>query len=124
MYTNPVIINGWTYNIVTGGFTCVQTGVYRVAYTVVMSAVGRARVGSVRAVVNGVELIGTATTENIQSASINQIWNNIFIMNVTSGDIFALQFAGNSNGNVSIDFKPAIAGETPISSTIVITRIS
>ena len=124
IYTNPVIINGWTYNIGTGDFTCNQTGLYRVAYTVVMSAVGGARVGSVRAVINGIEIIGTATTENIQSSSINQIWNNIFIMNVTSGDIFSLQFAGNSDGNVTIDFTPAIAGETPISATIVITRIS
>ena len=123
LYTIPVIIDGWTYNIVNGEFTCNQTGIYIVAYTVVMSAVGRARVGSVRAVINGLELIGTATTENIQSSSINQIWNNIFMMNITSGDIFALQFAGNSDGNVTIDFTPAIAGETPISATIVISRI-
>jgi hypothetical protein len=123
IYTNPVIIDGWVYNIITGEFTCNQTGIYTVAYTVVMSAVGGARIGSVRSIINGVELIGTATTEDIQSSSINQIWNNIFIMNITSGDIFALQFAGNSDGNVIIDFTPAIAGETPISATIVITRI-
>ena len=123
LYTNPVIINGWVYNTINGEFTCNQTGLYRVAYTVVMSATGGARIGSVRAIINGVELIGTATTENIQSSSINQIWNNIFMMNINSRDIFALQFAGNSDGNIVIDFTPAIAGETPISTTIVITRI-
>jgi len=124
IYTIPVIIDGWTYNIGTGNLTCNQTGLYKVAYTVVMSATGGARVASVRAIINGSELLGTATTENIQSSSINQIWNNIFIMSIVSGDIFALQFAGNSNGNIVIDFTPAIAGETPISSTIVISRIS
>jgi hypothetical protein len=123
IYTNPIIFNGWVYNIINGEFTCNQTGTYNVAYTVVMSATGGSRIGSVRAIINGTELIGTATTENIQSSSINQIWNNIFMMTVTTGDIFALQFAGNSDGNVTIDFTPAIAGETPISSTIVMIRI-
>ena len=124
IYTNPIIFNGWVYNIINGEFTCNQTGTYNVAYTVVMSATGGSRIGAVRAIINGVELIGTATTENIQSASINQIWNNIFMMTVTTGDIFALQFAGNSDGNITIDFTPAIAGETPISSTIVMIRIA
>jgi hypothetical protein len=123
IYTNPIIFNGWVYNIINGEFTCNQTGTYNVAYTVVMSATGGSRIGSVRAIINGTELIGTATTENIQSSSINQIWNNIFMMSITTGDIFVLQFAGNSDGNVTIDFTPAIAGETPISSTIVMMRI-
>ena len=102
---------------------CNQSGKYAISYTVVMSAVGGSRSASVRCVINDTEVIGSATTENIQSASINQVWTNFFIVTINSGQTLILQFAANSNGKVTIDFTPPIAGETPISSSIRIDRI-
>lgn len=122
-YTNLPEINGWTYNSTTGNFTCNQNGKYLVSYLVIMSATGGSRVGTIRGSINGVEIIGSANTQSFQSTSINQEWSNSFIMNVTSGQIFKLEVAGSSAGNETINFTPPIAGETPISSSITITRI-
>jgi hypothetical protein len=122
-YTNLPEINGWTYNSTTGNFTCNQTGKYLVSYLVIMSATGGSRVGTIRGTINGTEIIGSANTQNFQSTSINQEWSNSFIMNVVSGQTFTLQVAGSSAGNETINFTPPIAGETPISSSITITRI-
>lgn len=69
------------------------------------------------------EIIGSANTQNFQSTSINQEWTNNFIMSINSGQTFGLQVAGNSPNNVIINFKSPISTETPISSSIVITRI-
>jgi hypothetical protein len=117
IFTATPVIDGWTY--AAGVFTCNQTGKYKVSYTVVMSATGGSRSASVRGVINGSEVIGSATTENIQSSSINQIWTNFFYITITititAGQTFILQFAGSSSGNESINFTPSIAGETPIS---------
>ena len=122
-FTNLPELNGWTYNSTTGNFTCNQPGKYLVSYIVIMSATGGSRVGTTRGVVNGNEIIGSANTQNFQSTSINQEWTNSFIMNITSGQTFTLQVAGSSAGNETINFTPPIAGETPISSSITITRI-
>jgi len=122
-FTNLPELTGWIYNSTTGNFTCNQSGKYLVSYIVIMSATGGSRVGSIRGVVNGAEIIGSANTQNFQSTSINQEWSNSFIMNITSGQTFALQVAGSSAGNETINFTPPIAGETPISSSITITRI-
>jgi len=75
---------------------------------------------SVRAVIDGREVIGSATTQKFESISINQ-WTKIFYISITLGQTLILQFAGYS-GNESIDFTSAIAGETPISSSITIQR--
>jgi hypothetical protein len=122
IFTTTPRLNGWIY--LAGVFTCNQTGLYLVSYTVVMSAIGGSSTGSVQGAINGIPILGSATTENFQSSSINQIWTNFFIMSITSGQTFSLEFAGNSAGNVTIDFSPAIAAETPISSSMTITRIS
>jgi hypothetical protein len=122
-FTNLPELNGWTYNSTTGNFTCNQSGKYLVSYIVIMSATGGSRVGTTRGVINGNEIIGSANTQNFQSTSINQEWTNSFIMNVTSGQTFTLQVAGSSAGNETINFTSPIASETPISSSIIITRI-
>lgn len=123
-FTETPQIDGWIYNSSSGTFTCNQNGKYLVAYVVIMRSVGGSRVGSVRGVINSNEIIGSANTQNFQSTSINQEWTNSFIMSINSGQVFALQVAGNSANNVSINFTPPIAGEKPISSSTVITRIA
>jgi Collagen triple helix repeat (20 copies) len=123
IFTSTPEINGWIYNSITGLFTCNQTGKYFVSYIVIMSSIGGSRVASIRGVINNIEIIGSANTQNFQSASINQEWTNSFIMNVNSGQTFSLQFAGSSAGNEMINFTTPIAGETPISSSITIIRI-
>ena len=122
-FTNVSEINGWVYNSTNGNFTCNQTGKYLVSYLVIMSSIGGSRVGSIRGTINNIEIIGSANTQNFQSASINQEWTNMFIMSVNAGQIFVLQVAGSSAGNETINFTSPIAGETPISSSITITRI-
>ena len=122
IFTATPTINGWIY--ISGVFTCNQTGLYLVSYTVEMSSTGGSRIASVRGAINGTEIIGSATTENFQSSSINQIWTNFFIMSIVSGQTFNLQFAGSTTGDETINFTSAIAGETPISASMTITRIS
>ena len=121
IFSSTPEINGWSYN--NGLFTCIQTGKYLVSYLVVMSSIGGSRIASIRGAINNNQVIGSANTQQFQSASSNQEWNNYFIMSVTLGQIFTLQFAGSSASNVSIASVGAIAGETPISSSITIVRI-
>ena len=120
IFTATPQINGWIY--AGGTFTCIQTGIYRIVYTVIMSSIGESRIASVRGTLGGIEINGSAVTKNFQSP--NQIWTNFFLANITLGQIFSLQFAGSSIGNETINFTPAIAGETPISASVTITRIA
>ena len=87
-----------------------------------MGAIGGSRIAAVEAFINGVSVIGSAITQGFQSTSINQPWTNFFIMSITLGEVFTLQFTGNSIA-VTIQTAPAINGETPISASLTITRI-
>ena len=88
-----------------------------------MSSIGGSRAGSVRGLINSTEIIGSAVTQNFQSTSINQVFVNFFIMSISEGDTFSLQFAGNTADKVFIETAEAIDGETPITSSLIITRI-
>jgi hypothetical protein len=121
IFSSTPEINGWIYN--NGLFTCIQTGKYLVSYLVIMSSIGGSRIASIRGAIDNIQVAGSANTQAFQSASSNQEWNNYFIMSVVLGETFTLQFAGNSASNVSIAFTAAIAGETPVSSSITIIRI-
>ena len=122
MYTSTPELNGWTYNSITGYFTCNNTGKYLVSYQVDMQATGGSRIGSVIGTINDIEIIGSATTQAFQSTSINQAWINFFIMNITTGDNFALKFTGTST-TVTISASTPIASESPDSASLTITRI-
>ena len=121
LYTSNPEITGWTYN--NGIFTCNQTGKYTVSYSVTMSSIGSSKTASIRGVINSTEIIGSAVTQNFQSTSINQVFVNFFIMSISEGDTFSLQFAGNTADKVFIETAEAIDGETPITSSLIITRI-
>lgn len=124
LFTNQPITSGWSYNSATGQFVCNQSGIYLVQYVVIMSSRGGSRSASVRGVVNNNEIVGSAITQNLQSSSINQVWTNFFIMSISNNEDFVLQFVSNSDENVIINFTPSITEETPVSASIVITRIS
>ncbi|MDD4938246.1 MAG: hypothetical protein PHX34_04520 [Candidatus Shapirobacteria bacterium] len=122
LFTSVPELDGWIY--ASGMFTCNQSGKYIVSYTVIMTSTGGSRVASVRGNIDGTEIIGSAITEKFQSSSINQIWTNFFIMTINAGQKFKLEFAGSSSGDEKIDTTSSVSGETPVSSSIVITRIS
>lgn len=106
-----------------GNFTCTTSGLYMINYTVEMSATGGSRLAAVVGMINGIQVTGSAMTENLQSSSVNQIWTNFFIINVTVGQVFSLQFVGSSTV-VQLNFTPAVSTETPISASMVILRIA
>jgi hypothetical protein len=122
IFTSTPELNGWTYNSVTGNFTCNTSGKYSISYGVYMAATGGSRVGSVMGTKNDVEIIGSATTQDFQSSSITQVWVNFFIMNLNAFDVFALKFTGTST-SVTVKTPSAISGETPVSASLTITRI-
>ena len=124
LFTSTPEINGWAYNISNGNFLCNQSGKYYVSYMILMSSVGGSRNASIRGAINAGEIIGSALSTSLQSTSSNQPLINHFIMNISQGNTFALQVAGSAAGSESIDIPSTVAGETPISGTIAITRIS
>ena len=127
IFNNIPQLSGWTYNGVTGKFTAAVTGTFIVDYTVLGSDSG---VGvsymSVRGFLGiGIQVFGSAITLDLQSSSSVVLFDNSFIMNITAGDTFELQFAGSTNtvevNNASI---PAVAGESPVFASLIITRIA
>ena len=78
----------WTYDNVLGSFTALTTGVYIVDYTVIGADSG-SRIMSVRGAINNSEIIGSAVTLQLQSASSGETFDNSFIMNITSGNLFS-----------------------------------
>ena len=119
IYTSTPEINGWTYNT-TGNFTCTQSGKYTVSYMALINGTtGSTHVGSVRAAINGSELIGSVMTQPFIN---NSDSSNTFILTIAAGQTLSIQFAGSS-GTESLYTTPAFAGETSISSTIKITRL-
>ncbi len=124
LFTNTPEISGWVYDNILGHFQCNQSGKYIINYTASVSAIGGSRSASIRGAINNIEVIGSACSENLQSTSINQTLTNFFILNISNSQLFSLQFVGNSTNNESLDLITAIAGETPISCSMIITRIS
>ncbi len=122
LFNNTPQIDGWSLGS-SGSFVCNQTGKYSVNYTVIMSSTGGSRSASVFGANNGIEIIGSAETQNFQSSANNQLWSNRFIMNIESGHLFSLEFAGSTAGFETISPATAVSNETPISASLVITRI-
>lgn len=121
IYNTTVEKRGWVYNNATGIFTCNQKGKYMVDCVTLIGITpnsnNNVEVASVRATLNGVEVIGTAITKVFVGSG---QWINSFILSANSGDSFAVQFTGNS-GQEIISSSPAIAGETITLATVRIT---
>ena len=122
LFTQTPQLVDWTYNIITGLFTALTTGVYVVDYTVLGHDAG-ASLMSVRAAVNGAEVVGSAVTLALQSASSDVMYDNSFLISINAADTFALQFAGTSTAVEIGTLAAPVAGETPISASLVVTRI-
>ena len=124
LFTNTPELVDWTYNIGTGEFTCVTTGTYLIDYTV-MGADSGTSIMSVRGAINNSEIIGSAITRDLQGSDSGVLFDNTFIVSVTNGDVFSIQFAGSVVGpTVQVKTIPALSGETNISAGVVITRIA
>jgi len=123
LFTATPEINGWTYNAITGEFTCTTSGKYMVSYTVEMEATGGSRVATTMATLNGQEILGSAITQGFQSSSLTQAWTNFFVLEAAAGDIFSLKFSGSSTF-VRIHSETPIIGETPVTASLTITRIA
>ena len=122
LFTSTPEIDGWIYDSSAGTFTCNQAGKYLVSFAVFMSSIGGSADASVRGSINLSEITNSAVTAEFQSTSIVQPFINFFIMSITSGQLFSLDFASTST-NTEITTTTAVAGETVISASIVITRI-
>ncbi len=123
LFTATPQLNGWTYNAITGEFTCTTSGKYMVSYTVEMEATGGSRVATTMATLNGQEILGSAITQGFQSSSLTQAWTNFFVLEAAASDIFCLKFSGSSTF-VRIQSEPSIIGETPVTASLTITRIA
>ena len=122
LFTQTPQLVDWTYNIITGLFTALTTGVYIIDYTVLGHDAGASRM-SVRGAVNGAEVVGSAVTLALQSASSDVMFDNSFLISINAADTFALQFAGTSTAVEIGTLAAPVAGETPISASLVVTRI-
>jgi hypothetical protein len=112
---------GFTYNPITGAFTCVDAGKYLVSYSVNILAAINNQSASVIGTINNIEIVGSAAT-HVAVLDPNQLWANFFIVDLLAADVFSLQFTGSSL-SVLISASAQLAGETPISASITITRI-
>ena len=88
-----------------------------------MKTTGGSRRGSVRGSINTTEIINSAITADFQSTSITQPFGNFFIMTISTGQLFSLDFASTTT-TTQISTSTSVSGETVISASIVITRIS
>lgn len=122
LFTSTQELNGWTYNNLSGEFTCNNPGKYLVSYIIDMQANDELKIGSIIGTINNVEILGSAKTKQFQSSSINQSFINFFIMNVVQNDKFILKFTGNDI-SVKISSVNPISGETLNSGSININKI-
>jgi hypothetical protein len=122
LFTGAPELDGWTYNALTGEFTCPATGKYLISYDVSIGSTVAASRAAVRGEINGLGVIASAQTQTFFSTTANQIWSNEFIITINGGDIFTLQFAGTS---VAVTIKPgtSVAAEIPGSASMTIVRI-
>jgi hypothetical protein len=120
VFTSTPELNGWTYNNLSGEFTCNNPGKYLVSYIIDMQANDELKIGSIIGTINNVEILGSTKTKQLQS--INQSFINFFIMNVVQNDKFILKFTGNDI-SVKISSVNPISGETLNSGSININKI-
>jgi len=123
IFTSTPVISGWVYDSSAGTFTCNQTGNYLVSFSVFMKTTGGSNRASVRGSIDGFEIINSAVTEEFQSTSIVQPFISFFIMSITSGQVFSLDFASTTTAT-QITTTTTVGGETVISASVVITRIT
>ena len=120
VFTSTPELNGWTYNNLSGEFTCNNSGKYLVSYIIDMQTNDELKIGSIIGTINNVEILGSAKTKQIQS--INQSFINFFTINVVQNDKFILKFTGNDI-SVKISSVNPISGETLYSGSININKI-
>jgi hypothetical protein len=115
--------SGWTHTAGTATFTCTQAGIFSIDAVTSWFA-GSTRMVSMRAVLNGVEIPGSAVTTPIQITGEEQLNFSNVIVSVTVGQVIKIQVACDSNVSVFVDPGNAIAGETPISAGVSITPVN
>lgn len=113
----------WNHTAGTAAFTCTQTGTYMIGFSVFMNGGSGANSGAVRGALGGVEIPGSQTAAEFQSNSIIQPFFNQFIVQVTAGQVFTVQFAGEKAAQlVTVLHSPV--WPTAISAEVAIQRLS
>jgi hypothetical protein len=95
-----------------------------ISYTVIISATGLLPSVSIRALLGSNEIVGSAITKTFTIVTVNQVCTNFFIVSIENTNQLTLQFAGSIISSETITPSTAIAGETPISAAITVTRIA
>lgn len=112
--------NGWVHIPGTAPFIAPVNGTYEVAYSVNLQATTN-QGGSVRVAVNGSEVVGSAITQTIIGPTPGFLeFENSIIVTLAQNQSLTIQFAGN----VFVNNPLPILNETPISASLVITRIA
>ncbi len=90
-------INGWTHAVGTASFTNAQAGLYLIQYTAeATTAASASSTVSLRAVLNGFEIMGSQATANANTANLVISISKTFIANISSGAIVKFQLTGSS----------------------------
>jgi len=126
---NSTQINGWTHTPGTAVFTCAQSGIYMVQYVAQSTSINATDndVITVRALLNSVEIPGSAAVGYIYSYSENPYSQDqkeitkSFIVSITSGSALVFQVADATSNLGSI--APAGSATTRSSFSCTIIRI-
>lgn len=125
-FNNNAVSNlsmAWNHTAGTAAFTCTQTGTYMIGFSVFMNCGSGANSGAVRGALGGVGIPGSHTAAEFQSNSIIQPFFNQFIVQVTAGQVFTVQFAGEKASQfVTILHSPV--WPTAMSAEVAIQRLS
>jgi hypothetical protein len=116
------VTNGWTHTTGTANFTCNQTGLYLVQYTVEEGLSLSATVTeSTRLVVNGTEVAGSAESVTLNNSTLIMSCSKSCLISIAATDVLKLQFTASSTSGELI--LPASGSGTKNSASMTAVRI-
>lgn len=122
--STDAFINGWLHTPGLAPFTCQQTGLYLVQYHAILKQTNESNViATVRAVLDGSEINGSALTVNLPITGDELEISNSFLINPSFNEVLSFQFAGSTR-NVELVADQAAESNVIPSITITIIRIA
>ena len=124
-FSNNDQINGWTHVAGTNAFTCGFTGRYACTIEFNVEKAGSGSPASaIRALIDGVELVGSHNGMDITSNNTAFSLSRTFLINIAAAQVLTTEFSAQTT-NVFVTPAPiAAAVVTPISGTIIIRRLT